>query len=809
MKIKNLKTKHLVALALALFMVMPMLLVNVRATPTYPASGTPPYLDVVPTGGAASQTTTNIPVQAVGTTFSVDVRVDNYADVNIGGTNNGVSGASYIVTWNPAVLTFDSYTDGSWLPSQSNLGDISASTSEGQLTIGQIAFGSSAQLTADNSAGSVSCTITFTVASTGTTIIGLEPEGSGVPYLIAPIATSTTGQPVPGTLTFNALYNPLTTISLYQHGTSSNTIQFPTSENPIGQTFQVDIYINNPLAVAIWGWNLGLTWNPAAIQLTSVTEGTYLAGTSPTGNQQGSTTLFVPGYINNQVGDIPQGISDVYLSYTTQTTSAGVLATLTFTVINYASSNINLVAGIPSLETLTGTPAQTPTAVSPAPVLNNAQYITNPPPPPQSPVAKITNTDSGVTYTNGQVIVTPYNGGFTFDLSAVNSVAGSDVVPQPSESTNPITGYSWTFTASPSGQPALFTSPTTTETLTFTTPTVSAVTTYTVQLVVTAPQVATPNDPNYNPTSEPVTFQFQVQPPSVAPTTAGPLLDVYVVNPTTATTTNPMYSPNGLNGNPLAYGTSAYTANQYCDAFGPQQLMTLDGLVTYNGAPVANQEVTFTINSNTGAVMATLTALTGENGIATVSYRLPWVDGTYSPTSGPPTEFGIWSVFGSSEVQQTIVTDTMAFDFGDIISITGVSINSPSIARSTATIPTSNTVRVTLSGISAQTQQYWLTYTVNDAGNVPIASGMLSALTMPAAQYSETSSGTLTVNPSSATQTFTFNIPSYAFVGTATVYINIFNQNPNVPADQAVAYTPQASGTFTIAIPYSQASSLP
>src|SRR5208337_135358 len=113
MNIRKIKTKHIVALALTLFMVSSMLLACAHAA--YPATGTPPYLDIVATGGAASTSTTNIPLAAVGTQFSIDVRVDNYADVNIGGTTNGISGASYTVNWNPAVLTYVSSTDGTYL----------------------------------------------------------------------------------------------------------------------------------------------------------------------------------------------------------------------------------------------------------------------------------------------------------------------------------------------------------------------------------------------------------------------------------------------------------------------------------------------------------------------------------------------------------------------------------------------------------------------------------------------------------------------------------------------------------------------
>ena len=815
MKIKTLKTKQLVALALALFMVVPMLFATVPFTKAAQTGG-PALLDIVPTGAGAATvgSTTYIPVQGVGTTFSVDVRVDNYASLNIGGTNNGVSGASYIVTWNPAVLTFESYTDGAWLPDQSNAGDLSTNTANGQLTIGQIAFNTgNAMATADNSAGSVSATIEFQVASAGTTAITLSPQ-TGVPYLVAPetVGGLTSGHAITGTTTVNALYNPLTTISLYQHGTSSNSFQFGAGVDPIGQTFQVDIYINNPLAVPIWGWNVGLTWNPAAVQLTSITEGTYLSS-SNLNNQQGASTIFVPGYINNNLGTIPQGISDVYLNYVTQNAPSGVLATLTFTVINFASSPIDLVQGIQNAagtymtlegfteNTGTTPPTYTPTPITPAPVLNNFQYITNAPQAPTSPVAKITNTDSSTTYTNGQALTPAFavSTPFTFHLSAVNSVPGNDVIPNALDTSYPsypVTGYAWTYTVS-SGGPALsIANPTNTETLSFTTPTtgVSGVVTYTIQLVVST--ASNPNDASYTPTSTPVTFSFQVS-GSITPTTAGALLDIYVVNPTTVTTTNPLYSPDGNNGNPLAYGTSAYTPNAYSDAFGPQALMTLDGLVTYNGAPVANAEVTFQITSNTGASMGTLTAMTNENGIATTSYRLPWYDGSY--TSGPVSEFGIWSVTGSAEVQQTIVTDNMPFDFGDIISITGVTVTSNPVPRSTPTVPSSNSFTVSLAGISAQTQNYWMSYTVVDAGSVPVAQGVVQG-TMPAATYTDTT-GTLVVTPSTSSTGATFVIPSYAFVGGATIYVNIYNANPVTSQSTAVAYCPQATATFTINIP--------
>ena len=235
MKFGAVKHKRIICQTLALLVILSAFSVTTR----FINAASTPVLSIVPTGnsGATAGTTTIIPAQAVSSTFSVDVRVDNYASVNIGGTNNGVSGASYTVNWDASVLGFISYSDGSWLPSQSNIGDSTASTSDGKLTIGQIAFGSSSESTADASSGSVSVTIKFQVLSAGSTSITLEPQGAGVPYLIAPETPQdgiTAGYPVPGTLTANAQYGS-------SSATSNSPVYGPTASfTPSdGSTFKV------------------------------------------------------------------------------------------------------------------------------------------------------------------------------------------------------------------------------------------------------------------------------------------------------------------------------------------------------------------------------------------------------------------------------------------------------------------------------------------------------------------------------------------------------------------------------------------
>ena len=177
MNLKKLKTKHIVALALTLFMVVPMLFAAVPMANS--PSRRPSYHQHCANRRKRCSWRQHYLSSSAGSRPPLLSRCPNrwILNLNIGGTNNGISGASYIVNWNPAVLTFESYTDGAYLPDQSNAGDLSGNTASGQLTIGQIAFNTgNAMATADNAAGSVSATIVFQVASAGTSAISLSPQ---------------------------------------------------------------------------------------------------------------------------------------------------------------------------------------------------------------------------------------------------------------------------------------------------------------------------------------------------------------------------------------------------------------------------------------------------------------------------------------------------------------------------------------------------------------------------------------------------------------------------------------------------------
>ena len=225
------KHKRLTCLILAFIIVFSVCSVTTR----FIKAANPPVLSVVLSG---TTNTYSIPAEATGSTFKVDVRVDD-----ISGVSPGVNSASYSLTWNPTVLNCIKEADNSWLPSQSDLGDLPLGTASGVATIGQISFDSSNPL-ACTTTPNVSATFTFQVISAGSCVIGLEPSSNGVPYLTYPDAASESGSdPVIGTTTINATYG-LSGSSV--HGPTANFIPVTGSTFQMGTMITLDASSSQP-----------------------------------------------------------------------------------------------------------------------------------------------------------------------------------------------------------------------------------------------------------------------------------------------------------------------------------------------------------------------------------------------------------------------------------------------------------------------------------------------------------------------------------------------------------------------------------
>ena len=339
----NLKThkKGLVALALVFFMIVPMLSAINFVHATNPAAGA---FSVVQQGTGGTTNVNSVTVPASPNPIGSYV----YFDIYVSGASNVWGWTIPTVSWNPAVLQLVGVTEGPWLKNNVPGGDgtdfVGNSGSLWNNHLGDIGGGLSEAITADDQAATsagVVTTLKFEVSGYGTspvTIAGgsLTDSSEDAAAQNYNAATSMTSATV-------TVIAPPLSISLYQSGSttlSGTTISSTT--NPIGDTFKVDAYIQGDVATMdLWGWSLGVSWDPSIVEMTKITEGSFL--------NQSSTTYFAAGDIDNVAGKIQGGVEDAYTSYVSTIAPAGVLMTMTFQVVGYGSCNIQLSQGTPTL----------------------------------------------------------------------------------------------------------------------------------------------------------------------------------------------------------------------------------------------------------------------------------------------------------------------------------------------------------------------------------------------------------------------------------------------------------------------------
>jgi hypothetical protein len=730
---KLFKTKSVIALALALFMVMPMLF---AALPVK-ADSSNPLLSVVLSGTTTH--VTSLPAVAVGQSFNVDVYLSN-----TGSVVPGINAYSYGVTFDPTVLSVTNTADGTYLGSKGQaLGDLPPDNVNGV-----VVFGSSIVDTAHPDAhangNGVIGTITFTVLKVAQSNLNLQPSDTGVAYLSYPDSSGTSHDVVADIS--NTIYNQMfTSISLYQSGTMNSVVHY-TGGNPVGSYVSVDVYMNNPFAEHIWAWNLGVNWNAASLQLVNITEGTYMNPTP--GLNDGSATLFIAGFIDNTAGNIRQGISDIYLTNTTTTATSGVMATLTFQIINYANSNLNLTAGTPTLMDNYGVTQNVN-------VMNNATYVSSAPPAAQNPVARITNQVPAPADNMGN-----YLPGQTITLDGLASTGGIDVIPNPMAPNFPILSYTWAQSGTP-----ITAMPTSGDAITFQLPNDAAPHTYTISLkVATAPN---PGDQNYvNTSTTSITFSSTPLGPASG---NGPTIDVYLVNQVTNATQDSTH----FYKNPLGYGF-----NTASDAFGPQESMNVAAFVAWNSGSVASKQVTFQVIDNHGQIISTTTSWTDITGTAVASFRLPWFDNS---TNGASTEFGGWTVKASVDISQNYAVDNMPFQFGYLLNMAQPTVSNSQLSRSTSS---NTTMSVVISSISTLPKTFYMTYTVYDNNSVPVTMAMVQGQVL---------------GNGATTAVANINVPTWTFCGGATVKVDIFNYNPLVAGQHALPYCPEQTVGLVVA----------
>jgi len=209
------------------------------------------------------------------------------------------------------------------------------------------------------------------------------------------------------------------------------------------------------------------------------------------------------------------------------------------------------------------------------------------------------------------------------------------------------------------------------------------------------------------------------------------------------------------------------------DAYAPQADVCVYAYVTYNRWPVQNKPVEFEIHGPYNPIYnITLyrVAFTNSSGIAKITFKIDW------PCEFPETiAFGIWTVTGSVDLDEIVVTDVLHFEVGWLVGITGITTDENEYAHSRHMI-----VTVNYTSISYQPRPVFLIVTMYDDAGYGLGAFTLSM--------------NINCGPSFL-KTTCFAIPKWACAGIGTVYADAYTAAPTMGG---VAYCPEASKTFTI-----------
>lgn len=192
--------------------------------------------------------------------------------------------------------------------------------------------------------------------------------------------------------------------------------------------------------------------------------------------------------------------------------------------------------------------------------------------------------------------------------------------------------------------------------------------------------------------------------------------------------------------------------------------------MTFNHEPLKYKPVAFEMTDPYGESRDHRIAFTDTSGVATARFKIPWGD------LNPEALFGNWSITGTVDIATLIfATDTVYFRFGYTISISSIRANPESLHKGETM-----TIYVEVQSISMTSENAYITIVACDELSVPIGSAFVY----------------ITVNPEDGIMIGnTITIPPWAFVGTGTIYVNVFDKAPSLGG---MPYCPERTSTFTI-----------
>jgi hypothetical protein len=213
--------------------------------------------------------------------------------------------------------------------------------------------------------------------------------------------------------------------------------------------------------------------------------------------------------------------------------------------------------------------------------------------------------------------------------------------------------------------------------------------------------------------------------------------------------------------------------NQPGDAHAPQDLVTLWAKVTYNDDPVGNKLVAFEVKDSHGDSVLFRTAITNDDGICFIEFRIP-----NSPA------FGTWTAIATVEVAGQVKYDIMPFEVGWIIQILSVKLTDQYGNTLTSIVEgTTAYFNVTVLNIAKGSRNATITVTVYDDCNQTIGVFVI--------EDQRFIPGTSIINE----DIISILIPTWSFVGKGKAFANAFTA---LPINHGVPWCPEAYTEFII-----------
>jgi hypothetical protein len=217
--------------------------------------------------------------------------------------------------------------------------------------------------------------------------------------------------------------------------------------------------------------------------------------------------------------------------------------------------------------------------------------------------------------------------------------------------------------------------------------------------------------------------------------------------------------------------------NMPSDAFGPGEEVQIYALATYNDYPVQSLLVAFQVlgpRNRVENVSFGRVAYTDQNGVAMISFRIPYLN---------ETTFGEWTVIGNTMIGDSTVTDMLTFKVGWIVEIVSLkTVNENHMEQAEFGRDNYVGIELIIQNIAMVEKVATITVTIYDCTNTFLNATELS-------DFEVQPNGTYVY------AYFSLYIPKSAYIGVATVYACAYTAPPAI---NGVPYCPEVSTNFLI-----------